>query len=336
MSQELGTDIFQTWRDEFELCKVKPGETVLVFTDAQYPHAGYAGAAMAAARSLGADSFIMQAPSGPMSLLANRFIVEGWKAADMVIPITTIPWLYTDAHNEALASGTRTLMVNQDIASLRRLFPDEAVTKRTFAGARRMAAAKEIRITDDAGSDFTFRKDGRKGHAQVGVADRPGRWDHWPSGLVATGPLEDSAEGVYVVSPGDILLGLRRYVTTPIRLTLHEGLITNIEGGSDARLLRDRLESFNDPNAYRWSHAGWGTEHRADWNQIGMDSESKYGTVMVSIGRNIFNGTDENSGLGGTNYTQVHIDICCRDKNFYLDGEQIVSKDGKIVVPELA
>jgi 2,5-dihydroxypyridine 5,6-dioxygenase len=336
MSLELGTDIFQTWHDELELCKVKSGETVLVFTDAQYPHAGYPGAAVAAARDLDAEAYILQAPSGPMSILESRYIVEAWKAADMVIPLTTIPWLYTDAHNEALESGTRTLMVNQDIASLRRLFPNEAVIKRTFAGAKRMGAGNVIRITDDAGSDFTFHKEGRKGHAQVGVADRPGRWDHWPSGLVACGPLEQSAEGVYCISPGDILLGLRRFVTTPIRLTLHEGLITNIDGGYDATLLRDRIESFNDPDAFRWSHAGWGTEHRADWNQLGMDSESKYGTVMVSIGRNIFNGTDENSGLGGLNRTQCHIDICCRNKNFFLDGEQIVNKDGTILAPELA
>ena len=38
-------------------------------------------------------------------------------------------------------------------------------------------------------------------------------WDHWPSGLVACAPLEDSAQGVYVIQPGDVIVG---FSSTPI------------------------------------------------------------------------------------------------------------------------
>lgn len=326
------TDLVGLFKEELQLCNVKPGETVLCFTDPQFPHPEYVGATLAAASDLGADVFALTAPSG--TKISARLAVGAWKTADMVVGMTTTSWLYTDAHNEALASGTRTLMVHEPVANLRRLFPDEAVIKRTYAGAERIAAAKEIRVTDEAGSDFIMRKDGRKGHAQVGVADRPGRWDHWPSGLVTCAPLEDSAEGIYVIQPGDVLLRLRRHATTAIRMTLREGLITKIEGGYDAVLLRDYLESFDDPEAYRLAHAGWGTEHRADWNTIGMDSESFYGSVTVSIGRNMFNAKDEFSGLGGTNYTMAHFDICCRNKRLYLNGELIVDC-GRIVPSDL-
>lgn len=333
MIESKGTDLFAMFRDHLRLCNVKEGETVLAFTDPQFPHPEYVGATLAAARDLGADAFALTAPSG--TEISAKLALGAWKQADMVVAMTTIPWLYTDAHNEALASGTRTLMVHESVANLRRLFPNEAVIKRTFAGAKRMATAKEIRVTDAAGSDFTLRKDGRKGHAQVGLADRPGRWDHWPSGLVACGPLEDSAEGIYVVRPGDVLLRLRRHAATEIRMTLEKGLITKIEGGYDAMLLQDYLDSYDDPDAFRFAHAGWGTEHRADWNSIGMDSESWYGNVMVSIGRNIFNAKSEHSGLGGTNYTMAHFDICCRHKNLYLDGELIVNENEEIVPEDL-
>lgn len=321
----ISADLVGLFKEELRLCKVKPGETVLAFSDPQFARPEYVGAVLAAARDLGAAAYAMIAPSD--SELSGKMVSQAWKSADLVVAMTTISWLYTDTHNEALAGGTRTLMVNEPVANLRRMFPDEAVIKRTYAGAKRMAAAKEIRVTDDAGSNLILRKDGRKGHAQVGLADRPGRWDHWPSGLVACAPLEDRSEGTFVVQPGDIVLGLRRFAETPIRMTLQSGRIVKIEGGYDATLLRDYLESFKDPDAFRLAHAGWGTEHRARWHIIGMDSESMYGTVMVSIGRNMFNAKDEFSGLGGTNYTKVHVDICCRKKKLFLDGEPIVDNE---------
>lgn len=324
-----GTDLVGLFTEHLRLCNVKKGEVILAFTDAQFAFPEYPGAMLAAARSLGAEAFAITSPSD--AEISAQLVLDAWKSADMVIAMTTIPWLYTDAHNEALASGTRTLMVHEPVANLKRMFPNEDVIRRTYAGAKRMAEASEIRVTDSAGSDFTLRKDGRKGHAQVGLADQPGRWDHWPAGLVATGPLEDTAQGTYIVRAGDVILQQRRHTVSEIRMTLEKGLITSIEGGLDAQLLRDYLSSFDDPDAFRFAHAGWGTEHRSLWNVVGMDSESLYGTVMVSPGRNIFNAAHEHSGLGGTNYTKAHIDLCCRHKNLYLDGELIVNEDEEIV-----
>jgi len=332
------SDLVGLFTEELKLCKVKPEEIVLFYTEGDYAHPEYISATIAAAHSLGTEAFALNAPSsdGPG---ADKMLRQAFKAANLIVG--AIP-LYTDAHNDALASGARTLMVFEPFGNLRRLFPNEAVIKRTYAGAKRMARAKQIRITDSAGSDFTLQKEGRKGHAQVGISDRPGRWDHWPSGLVACGPLEDKSEGIYVVQPGDIVLGLNRNCETPIRIRLEKGRITKIEGSYDAQMLREYLEKFikaTDPkhlsDPFRISHAGWGTEHRAQWHVMGMDSESMYGSVMVSIGRNMFDSKDEFAGWGGTNYTPVHVDICCRNKKLYLDGELIVDND-KIVVPELA
>jgi 2,5-dihydroxypyridine 5,6-dioxygenase len=328
-------DLIPLFVDELKRCAVKPGETVLFYSQSTYARPEYIGATLSAARVLGADAFAIEADSPDGKLLSAAF-----QSADLIVG--QIP-LYTDAHNAALARGTRTLMLGEAEANLRRMFPNDAVIKRTYAGAKRMATAKEIRITDSAGSDFTLRKDGRKGHAQVGVSDKPGRWDHWPSGLVACGPLEDSAQGTYVVQPGDVILGLRSVCQNPIRITLDKGRLTKIEGSSDARMLREHLQRYadvRDPNGnlsdpFRVAHAGWGTEHRANWHVMGMDSESLYGSVMVSLGRNMFDSKDEHSGLGGKNYTPVHVDICCRDKKLYLDGELIVDTN-RIVAPALA
>lgn len=333
--QDKVADLVPLFVEELKLCKVKPGETVLFYSTAQYAHPEYIGATLGAAKVLGAEAYALQA------LDSGKMLESSFKAANLVVG--QIP-LYTDAHNAALASGTRTLMVGEVEANLRRMFPSPEVHRRTSAGARRLSAAREIRVTDSFGSNFTMRKEGRKGHAQVGYSDRPGMWDHWPSGLVACAPLEDGSNGTYVIAPGDVILGLRTIAISEVRITLERGRITRIEGGHDARMLREHLQRYvdvRDPQGrladpFRIAHAGWGTEHRAQWHTMGMDSESLYGTVMVSIGRNMFDAPDENSGLGGKNFTAVHVDVCCRGKNLFLDGVQVCDENSRILIPALA
>jgi len=338
MNTELvSSDLVALFVEELRLCKLQAGENVLIFTDPVFPHPAYPTAAFAAAQVLGAMPYLLVASSGDP--FTGELARAAWSNANLILGMSTVPrgigsWMYTDTCDQALANGARVLMVQEPLDPLRRMRPHPEVIARTRAGAMRIQTAREIRVTSLAGSDFTMHKDGRKGHGQWGIADEPGRWDHWPSGLVGCAPLEDSAEGVYVIAPGDVLLGQWRIAATPIRLHLSQGRITDIEGTMDAMLLRDFLASFDDPNAYRLSHAGWGTDHRADWRQIGMDSESFYGSVMVALGRNLFNAPAPLSGFGGANPSRAHYDICCRNASLWLDGELIV-ENGKFVPGEL-
>ena len=324
-------DIVDLFARHMRLCNVREGETFLFYSNEGYARPEYITASLAAAKSLGANAFSLVALSGAED---SDMLLEAFMGADVVYG--AIP-LYAEAHNAAVRSGTRTLMVQQPIETLRRMFPDEDVIRRTSTGAKRIEVANEIRVTDDHGTDFMMNKAGRKGAYGCGVSGVPGRWDHWPSGLVTCAPNEDQAEGVYMINPGDIILGLQIRCQSQVKLTLEGGRLTKIEGGMDADMLRERLEFYGDErdpegrlaDAFRISHAGWGAEHRALWHIMGMDSEAMYGNTMVSLGRNMFD------SLGGANYTQAHIDICCRNKRLYLDGDLIVD-NSKIVPPELA
>ena len=151
---------------------------------------------------------------------------------------------------------------------------------------------------------------------------------------MACAPWEDSAEGRYVIKPGDVLLGMWRHAQSRVELTLERGRIVKIEGGPDAALLQSYLERAGDEGAFRLAHAGWGIDERADWGHVGMDSESKYGTTLVAIGRNIFRAPADYSGLGGGNASEVHFDICCRKADLYLDGELIIENE-RFVAKEL-
>lgn len=330
-------DLVAAFRQELDLCKVREGENVLIFTDPRFIHPEYVPAAFAAASTLGANSYVMYSQGD--QAFDDKLVRAAWLNADMILGMSMLPrgigsWMYTDISNEALKAGARVLMVQEPFAGLKRMLPNETIRRRGKIGAQILEEAKEIRVVSAAGSDYVMRKDGRKGAYQCGIADEPGRWDHWPSGLVTCAPIEDSAEGKYVVEPGDVLLGLWRHAQTRVEMTLEKGRITKISGGSDAYLLQAYLDSVGDDGAYRFSHAGWGTDERADWGAIGMDSESKYGTILVAIGRNIFDAPSQNCGLGGNNYSEAHCDICCRNTSFYLDGKLIVENE-KFLVPEL-
>ena len=78
---------------------------------------------------------------------------------------------------------------------------------------------------------------------QWGYADEKGHFDHWGGGHIHTFPNEGSATGTVVFAPGDIvILPYCRYVADPVTLEIREGHITKIEGGMDAKLMRDWLE----------------------------------------------------------------------------------------------
>jgi 2,5-dihydroxypyridine 5,6-dioxygenase len=330
-------DLDAAFQHERRLCKVREGETVLIFTDPRFVRPAYPPAAFAAARALGANAYILTSQGDQK--LDDPLVRAAWKNADMILGMSMLPrgigsWMYTDTHNDALKAGARVLMVQEPLDGLLRMLPNETVRRRGLAGAQLLQEAKEIHVVSKAGSDYVMRKDGRKAMYQCGIADEPGRWDHWPSGLVTCAPIEDSAEGTYVVEPGDVLLGLWRFATTRVELTLEKGRIVKIAGGSDAYLLQSYLDSVGDDGAYRFSHAGWGTDERADWGHIGMDSESKYGTILVAIGRNMFDAPAPYSGMAGKNESGAHCDICCRNTSLYLDGKLIVENE-KFLVPEL-
>jgi 2,5-dihydroxypyridine 5,6-dioxygenase len=330
MNDFISADLVAAFRHELELCKVQEGENVMIFTDPRFVHPEYVPAAFAAARTLGANAYVVTSQGDQK--MDDRFIRAAFNNADMILGMSMLPrgigsWMYTDTHNDALKGGARILMVQEPFAGLMRMLPNETVRRRGLVGAQMLEEAKEIRVTSAAGSDYVMRKDGRKGAYQCGIADEPGRWDHWPSGLVTCAPLEDSAEGKYVVEPGDVLLGLWRYAQSRVELTLEKGRIVKVEGGTDAYLMQSFIDGVGDDGAYRFSHAGWGTDERADWGAIGMDSESKYGTILVALGRNIFDAPAKHCGLGGVNVSELHCDICCRNTSFYLDGKLIVENE---------
>lgn len=330
---------------ELELCGIGEGSTVAVLSQGNQ-RLNYVDTFLAASHELGATAFHVRLPDqnssldgevgawmvGDTPLKGNRPAVEALKNVDLVVD--TIFLLFSKEQLEIQASGTRILLCIEPIEHLRQMFPTRRLRERVEYGAELLAKASELRFTNEAGTDVRYRLGAYPVMTQYGFTDTPGRWDHWPSGFVFTGGADDGVDGKVVIAPGDIIFPFKTYVQTPIALTIEAGRIRRIDGpGLDAELLRDYMESFNDPDAYGISHIGWGMLETAKWGILatdrrgmGMHGRSFYGNVLFSTG--------PNSELGGTNTTLCHVDVPMRNCTLYLDDEPIVV-NGDIVVEEM-
>ena len=189
-------------------------------------------------------------------------------------------------------------------------------------------------VTSKAGTDLRCDLGDFPVLTEYGFVDEPGRWDHWPSGFLATWANEGTANGTIVVDRGDIILPFKSYVQAPITLTFRDGYLKEIEGGFDAEFLRDYMETFKDPEVYAMSHIGWGLQPRAQWSTLGlydkedtiaMDARAFYGNFLFSTG--------PNSEAGGKRDTPCHMDVPLRRCSVFLDGEPMVL-DGDVIPAE--
>ena len=336
----------EDWKRVLGLCRVQEGEDVVVLTG-ESSHPLNVDAAMRASLALGARTFRVDLPParprGPVGgdrttflgvtpLTGNRAATEVLKSVHMVIDLLGL--LHSPEQLEILASGTRMLMVVEPPEILSRLMPEADDKRRVMAADARLRAARSMRVTSRAGTDLVVGVGQFPTLPEYGFADEPGHWDHWPSGFVSTWPNEGTASGRVVIDAGDMLFPFKMYVATPIALEIRDGRITSIEGGMEAKYLRDHIASYADPGAYAVSHLGWGLQPKARWTglgmrdksqSLGMDARAYYGNFLFSTG--------PNAEAGGGNHSPCHVDIPMGGCSVSLDGEPMTI-DGDVVAAD--
>ncbi len=331
------------WRQVLEMCNLKAGEQVTILTsDDSNKQIAYI--AKLAASDLGAvvtelnlapvnsDKAISPDKSGYIGktpLDGNSAALACLKASDMVID--TLQLLFSKEQEQVLKTGTRMLLAVEPPAIMMRQIPRPEDKLRVLAAAKKIGAAKEMHVTSKAGTDFRCRLGQYPVLTQYGLADEPGRWDHWPSCFSARWPDESSAEGIIVIDEGDILLPFKKYARAPITVTIEKGFIVDIKGGYDAEFMRKFMESFNDPRAYAMAHVGWGLENRANWTVLGLyNPEAQLGMDARSFAGNFLWSSGPNTEAGGDRDTPCHLDIPLRNCSVSLDGE-VMTLEGAVI-----
>lgn len=333
------------FQKQFEMSKVKAGETIALVSDlATRPE--YIQAAFAAADMLGADIYELRVNSIPSwtkvgvpTIGKCKGTLEAVKAADLLV-IFHVP-LFTKWLKEVMDGGTRVLMIIDAPDDLEQLMSPPGLKEALKHAETRYRKTREVRVLSDAGTDLVYSCGEYPVMTQWGYADEPGHFDHWGGGHIHTFPNEKSAHGTVVIQPGDIIiLPYCRYVQDPIRLEIKDGFITKLEGGLDAKLMRNWLEDGktdeNDRDPYALSHLGWGLNPQARWYSLAMNGdepERHRAGARVFAGNFLFS-TGPNSQGGGKRTTRGHYDVPMRDCTVMLDNEVIIDK-GKVVDPKM-
>ncbi|QXZ09577.1 2,5-dihydroxypyridine 5,6-dioxygenase [Comamonas sp. Y33R10-2] len=330
-------DLVNAWKQVLSLSKMQPGQTVTILTGAD-THPQTLRCAITAASDMGARLNRLDLPPvnaekslsrdslaylGVTPLTGNNAAIAALKESDLVLDLMTL--LFSPEQHDILKTGTKILLAIEPPEVLCRLVPTEADRLRVQAAAKRISAAKQMRITSAAGTDLLCQLGEFPAISEYGFVDEPGRWDHWPSGFVLTWPNEGQSQGRIILDRGDILLPMKDYVSEPIELLVKDGFVTSIQGGLQADLLKEYMASYEDPQAYAVSHIGWGLQPRAHWSMlahynkethIGMDARAFEGNFLWSMG--------PNNEAGGSRTTACHIDIPMRNCSVAIDAEYTV------------
>lgn len=335
------------YRRQFELSQVKQGETLCAVSDLA-TRREYIQAAFAAADELGADIYelcVNSLPSwtkvGVPTIGQCKGTLDAVRAADLVV-IFHVP-LFTKWLKQVLDGGTRVLMVIDGPDELEQLMAPPGLKEACKYAEVLYRNTRTVKITSQAGTDLTYACGEYPVMTQWGYADERGHFDHWGGGHIHTFPNEGSAHGTVVLQPGDIvILPYCRYVADPVRLEIREGHIVGIEGGMDAKLMRDWLEdgksSGTDRDPFAVSHLGWGMNPQALWYGIALhgDEPERHRAAARTFPGNFLFSTGPNTQGGGKRSTRGHYDVPMRDCSVALDGKVVIERgrivDGKMKV----
>lgn len=334
--------------DVFTLCRVQRGDAVAILSETQSRPVLVQLSELALHR-LGARAFHVVLPTPPQrhpvpvrstgtSLAVDGLqpVVAALAASAMVVDCTVEGMLHAPELKAILAGGARLMMIsNEHPELLERTQPTQQLRERVSRALGVLEGARQMRVTSEAGTHLTIDLAGAPARAAPGFVDQPGKVGYWPAGLVLCFPQRGTVRGRLVLAPGDINLTFKRYVETPVTMTVEDDVVTRIDGGGvDAELVRSYYAAWNDPDAYAVSHVGWGMNPGARWDALTMYDRSQInGTEQRAFEGNFLFSTGANETAG--RFTDCHFDYPMRGCTVALDGQTIIER-GRLVDPRLA
>jgi len=313
-----------------ELFKLKSGETFIITADTE-SDPRVVNAVAGAVFTIGAK---------PMVIWSASPLIEG-KLADSILPLDSLTgalmgadaWL--EINNKQIFDATPSQTALKENKKLRYLgltgatvsmvvrcigrvnYPTLKKFLKYVADATK--EAKHIRMTTPAGTDVEFDNfsDQELG-IEDGYANKPGV--HWMPGQIGWLPDRKSLNGVIVID-GSLVppCGL---ISEPIRLTMKEGEIVGIKGGTQAREFELWLNKLNHPQMRRVAHATYGFLPGAKLSGMIAEDERVGGCTVWGFGS-----TSKESAPS-------HTDGICLDTSVWLDGKQLTD-NGKVVDAKL-
>jgi leucyl aminopeptidase (aminopeptidase T) len=249
--------------------------------------------------------------------------------SDEIIIITNLEWANRFAHVSAVKESCAN---NAKIASVEPGMGTWGLTVEALHRAQQRAwdamaaleGVEKVRVTSAKGADFTITIKDRPALEVTSIKKRGqmmGPLPLWAE--VAFAAVEDQSEGTVVVDGVMLGIGLPGQVKEPITWTVETGHAVKIEGGDEARRLREVIEGVE--NADIIGEFAFGVSEVAPF---GTPSEKgRVGTVHCALGDN------HNAYPGGQNVSSLHLDGVVLDASMQIvDNGRWILKDGQWVL----
>jgi leucyl aminopeptidase (aminopeptidase T) len=311
---------------------VAEGDVVTIVTDDA--HLREANELAAVALSRGASPVIMNNEAQVRrGLLDTRFpmapprnLHQAMVNSDEIIIITNLEWANRFAHvsavKESCANNAKIASVEEGMGSWDLSQSDiREATQRARDAIQALSGVKRCRITAANGTDVVVSIEGRPALEVTPIKNRGqmmGPVPLWSE--VAFAAVEDQTEGTFVVDGVMLGIGVPGQVREPIRWVLERGRATAIEGGPEAKRLREVISGV--PNADIVGEFAFGTSTKSPF---GSPSEKgRLGTVHFALGDN------HNAYPGGKNVSALHLDGVVLNASLQiLDTGRFILRDGK-------
>lgn len=300
---------------------VRPGETVLVLTDASKRTIGTA--LWESATKLGAETMLLEMiprqrngeePPAPVAAMMA--------ASSVVLCPTSVSVTHTEARRQAAERGARiaTLPGITEDMMIRCLGADyKAIAERSIRLSHELQKGNEVRVTSPAGTDVTMQRGDRYPKPDTGLFRNPGDSGNLPAGETFFAPLEGTAQGVIVFEAAMAGIGKLK---KPIHVMVRDGLAVEITGGAEAEKLNalvDAVGTFGRNIA----ELGIGTNDKAQITGVILEDEKVMGTVHVALG--------DNKSMGGNVSVSSHLDGLILKPTVYVN-DRVIMKDGELQI----
>jgi 2,5-dihydroxypyridine 5,6-dioxygenase len=329
----------EAFRRVLEMCALSAGDVVAILSETQ-SRATNVHLAELAALALGARVFHVVLPTPrqtvavPIRSTGATDVIQGIEpviaalgGATLVVDCTLEGMLHARELPAVLKIGARILMVsNEHPEALERLLPTEDLERKVKAGIKLLRGARRMRVRSPAGTDLAVDLEGAVAGGGWGYTTRPGTITHWPGGLCLCFPRAGTVNGTLVLDRGDVNLTFKRYLESPVRLTIESDYATDIGGdGVDADLMRSYFAAWGDREAYAVSHLGWGMNPAARWDAMTMYDRGDFnGTELRAFAGNFLYSTGANEVAG--RHTLGHFDLPLRNCTVELDDRVVVER----------
>lgn len=255
-----------------------------------------------------------------------RNLHQAMVTSDAIIIITNLEWANRFAHvsavRESCANMARIASVEEGMGAWDLTEEDIGVaTQRARDAIRALTGVKRCRVTSANGTDVTVSIEGRPALEVTPIKQKGqmmGPVPLWAE--VAFAAVEDQTDGRVVVDGVMLGIGVPGQVKEPIVWTLRDGRAVAIEGGAEARRLREVLQGVEGADVV--GEFAFGTSTKSPF---GSPSEKgRLGTVHFALGDN------HNAYPGGKNVSALHLDGVVLNATLQIfDTGQYILKDGK-------